>query len=423
MTAIVGILNHRGVAFAADSAATRKSDSGTKITNNANKIFALSKFQPVGVAIYNTLSLFSVPWENIIKKCRQNFKDKSFDKLEEYVKEFWAYTKTYCAGNFPDLQTAYLEILAKSYFNDLDGETLKLIGGQLTDANEGQYYSTFISRLDYYKSAFESSKAEDFKSYTIDNFKAYAKPVIEKVLVDLTNKTKANPKEFGGKFCESFYAFVCHTSHTYLDGNYTGLVFFGYGDKEVFPSYRHYKVTYAIDNRLKYTLIEEFKVVNSGSVSITPFAQSDVTNTVIRAVEDSLRKKFYDSFDSSIKGFRDDIVKQMNDANAPQQLIDVLNGIDITKHLEGYKKGMNDYIKETYTSPLLETVSFLGKEDLADLAESLVRMTCIKRHFTTTEETVGGPVDVAVVTPGDGFIWMKRKHYFDPDLNHQFFER
>ena len=39
-------------------------------------------------------------------------------------------------------------------------------------------------------------------------------------------------------------------------------------------------------------------------------------------------------------------------------------------------------------------------------------MTGLKRHVTTDEESVGGPVDVAVVTKCDGFVWIKRKHYF-----------
>ena len=36
-------------------------------------------------------------------------------------------------------------------------------------------------------------------------------------------------------------------------------------------------------------------------------------------------------------------------------------------------------------------------------------------------ETVGGPIDVAVISKGDGFIWIKRKHYFKAELNPQFF--
>ena len=68
-------------------------------------------------------------------------------------------------------------------------------------------------------------------------------------------------------------------------------------------------------------------------------------------------------------------------------------------------------------------MAFLSKEDLADMAESLVRMTCLKRHITTDEESVGGPVDVAVITKGDGFVWIKRKHYFSSELNYHYFKR
>jgi hypothetical protein len=55
------------------------------------------------------------------------------------------------------------------------------------------------------------------------------------------------------------------------------------------------------------------------------------------------------------------------------------------------------------------------------MAESLVNLTSFKRRVTMDPETVGGPIDVAVISKGDGFIWIKRKHYFKPDLNHQFF--
>ena len=62
MTAIVGVLNTRGVAFAADSAATHVTKSGSKITNHANKLFTLSKYHPVGVAVYSYLDFQGVPW-------------------------------------------------------------------------------------------------------------------------------------------------------------------------------------------------------------------------------------------------------------------------------------------------------------------------------------------------------------------------
>jgi len=59
----------------------------------------------------------------------------------------------------------------------------------------------------------------------------------------------------------------------------------------------------------------------------------------------------------------------------------------------------------------------LLKDELAAMAEALVNLTKFKRRVSTARETVGGPIDVAVITKGDGFVWVKRKHYFSPDLN------
>lgn len=36
---------------------------------------------------------------------------------------------------------------------------------------------------------------------------------------------------------------------------------------------------------------------------------------------------------------------------------------------------------------------------------------------------VGDIVDVAVISKKDGFVWIKRKHYFNSELNPQFFRR
>ena len=62
-------------------------------------------------------------------------------------------------------------------------------------------------------------------------------------------------------------------------------------------------------------------------------------------------------------------------------------------------------------------VESFNVEELANMAESLVSITNLQRHITSSEETVGGPVDVAVITRCEGFIWVKRKMWFDSELN------
>ena len=51
------------------------------------------------------------------------------------------------------------------------------------------------------------------------------------------------------------------------------------------------------------------------------------------------------------------------------------------------------------------------------MAESLVNLTTLKRKVSLQAETVGGPVDVAVISKRDGFVWIRKKHYFKEELN------
>ena len=59
--------------------------------------------------------------------------------------------------------------------------------------------------------------------------------------------------------------------------------------------------------------------------------------------------------------------------------------------------------------------------ELAHVASTLVGLSSFEQQMSLDTETVGGPVDVAVISKGDGFIWIDRKHYFGRELNEHFF--
>jgi len=53
------------------------------------------------------------------------------------------------------------------------------------------------------------------------------------------------------------------------------------------------------------------------------------------------------------------------------------------------------------------------------LAEALVHLTAFRAHMSADEdETVGGPIDVAVISKGDGFVWVKKKDLLRGDGLH-----
>ena len=70
MTAEIAIMNQSAVALAADSAVIAETSGGVKIYNTVNKLFALSRLQPVGIIIFGNSQFIGVPWETVIKMFR-----------------------------------------------------------------------------------------------------------------------------------------------------------------------------------------------------------------------------------------------------------------------------------------------------------------------------------------------------------------
>ena len=84
------MINKSAVAIAADNAVTIKLlDSNQrlhkKIFNTANKVFALSKFAPVGIMVHNAMELGGIPWETLIKEYRKRLSTTKFDYLEGFA--------------------------------------------------------------------------------------------------------------------------------------------------------------------------------------------------------------------------------------------------------------------------------------------------------------------------------------------------
>jgi hypothetical protein len=71
---------------------------------------------------------------------------------------------------------------------------------------------------------------------------------------------------------------------------------------------------------------------------------------------------------------------------------------------------------QMYTrTPLAEDPMPTG--DAIALADFLVHTTKMYVHFLRGADTVGGDTDIATVTKYEGFKWIKRKHYYPPNLN------
>ena len=79
-----------------------------------------------------------------------------------------------------------------------------------------------------------------------------------------------------------------------------------------------------------------------------------------------------------------------------------------------FNEETSDFPKSEFRNSILDVLRTAPKETLAELANLLVSITSLRQRVSGELETVGGPVDVALIFKGEGFIWIKRKYDFDP---------
>ena len=72
-------------------------------------------------------------------------------------------------------------------------------------------------------------------------------------------------------------------------------------------------------------------------------------------------------------------------------------------------------IKNRLSLPL--GVPSMPIQDAIEFVETLVYITMQMSKFVPGAQTVGGDIDIAVITKHEEFKWIKRKHYYDGGLN------
>jgi len=211
----------------------------------------------------------------------------------------------------------------------------------------------------------------------------------------------------------------------------SGIVIAGFGEKEYFPRCRSFYVSGVISQKTIQFRNEPDPFDDIGTnvtAAIRPFAQFDEVATFITGISPylssymqrafreifgeggGLPKKLYDEVTSRIE-LQDDKQQELKESfqricqGAFDEAIELLQRESWKQHSE----------------PVLQATGFLNKDELARMAETLINLESFRKQVALDDETVGGPIDVAVITKGDGLIWIKRKHYFRPELNHHFF--
>ena len=416
----MAIINSGAVAIAADSAVTIGQQ---KIYNSALKVFSLSKVAPVGIMIYGNAGLQGVPWEPVIKTFREHLGKKRLGTLDEYSKHFFKYIAQHDAFFPAEARTDWLRTMVGSYFLHMRGELensiraiVKKTGAITAKRTETEFKKIIdkhhanlarTKRLPGFTPAFEKK----LRSNYIKNFRVAKNDIFENLKVSKVYVTKIY----------DIAGFLC--TRDVFSSNTTGVVIAGFGDSEVYPSVLTHQVEGIIDGKLKCRVESTkcMKIVHPAQCAIVPFAQEDMVDTFMQGWNPAIQN-FVLTYISQLLNRFPDLLNDSDlsgSAAKKKKLRDRLRS-DTAQLFRDFQKQLGGHVQKDHVSPILNMVGVLPKDELAAMAESLVNLTAFKRKITHDIETVGGPIDVAVISKGDGLVWVKRKHYFPGELNQHF---
>lgn len=414
MTSEVLMLNKNAVVIAADSAVTTGRDPHPRYSKTANKIFDLSRCGNVAVTIFAGADIDRVPWELALKQFRQHdAKTSQHPQLMDYVGAVIGYLENNTSLFPPSLQAELLTVRLyqaalfvlqqiAERFPDFSDETK-------SPAQRAAAWSAGVTALTPELASLNiaaplTSATDQELQAEAAGFSALIGPMFatskEHAHADVTQLTALSiemllkrPFDFLG---------------------YTGLVFAGYGADEIFPSFVHVEVYGHLGKTLLWKEVNKYAITHSNDALIVPFAQS------------SMIDRFTDGFDQSITlnvslGSMDGFKNIISDLGAagfkiPAAVYEPI----ITKHHTEFVDAWKRKNWEANYFPLRRVLNSLSVPEMGHLAGSLLVLEELRERVTSPSESIGGPIDIAAITKSEGLVWLKRKHFFQPELNQRY---
>ena len=422
MTAEVAILNRQAIAIAADSAVTATTVSGGhKIFNSANKLFMLSKRHPVAVMVFGNAYFRETPWETIIKEYRRTLGSKKFDYISDYAEDFLRYIQDEPRISGEESQRRYVSYIASNLlkYNVLD-KIQSRIKKHFESIKPNPLTESDIKKIVGDECAVFENECKSvpinprLQSLNKSKFNLSYKSDIERAAKQVFENLPFTAKDVS-KIISALFEWLQRTNNSPIQ---SGVVIAGFGEAQLFPSLKSVYVDGVFLDSLRCLPHEEQTIDENMTASIVPFAQADVVSAFVEGVEPAYRRTLESYLGNLFKNYPTTLLQAipLEKGTDKSDLETKLREVG-EKMFEDFSKKMWQFRQQNHVSPLLTTAAGLPKDELAEVAETLVQLTSFRRRFSQDSETVGGPVDVAVISKGDGFVWVKRKHYFDISKN------
>jgi len=409
MTAEIAILNKSAIALAADSKVTLSIAGRQKTYDTVNKLFSLSKTEPVGAMVYGNAEFMGFPWETILKEYRRRKPTKRFDTVFDWADDILAFLKDF----FP--------------FAHEDGANIShMIGATAVSGIFDRYIEALQEGAPTEEVAVILQQEIDLHIHNLENAPDFLSDEEwrglenghHQVVEELANSGIGETFE---DLRPALRRLVELTIRKQISSPiYSGLVVAGFGEKELLPSLVAFQIDGIIGGKLKCTRSTRFDSTRQSQGLIQPFAQTDMVYRFMEGIDPNYAVQLRANIEALIRQNSLDTLAALGVPDGDIEAMAPAIEKAASASLEAFWKEDARIRWEQFAEPIIDMAMSLPKDELANLAESLVSLTSLQRRVSREIETVGGAIDVAVISKGDGFVWVKRKHYFNADRNLRF---
>ncbi len=419
MTSEVVLMNNKAVAVAADSVVTVAIDGVPRKTyTGVNKLFEVSEGQPVAMMIYSNAEIMGLPWKTVINAYKSQAKKPVFKSVEDYANDFFSFLDAN-RDLFPDkLQRDQYAMMLKSLLATIEfrADQIRgfLVSNEVTGQvpNEAKLLSVAIGQI-YDRVTLDDydDEREDLPCFP-PNFNEH----LEKEYGDIINGELGvfiSNHEIEERALEKLKAlpYLIVTKHYFPESwPYTGIVFAGYGKGQVHPELCSYEVSNVIGDKLKRGDHIFAKLSNELPVVIQPFAQDRMIRTLLYGIDPYLESLVIHKTFELVPRLTDQILGVIPDLTDDQveKFVQSIQQEDFTESISDFFGSIFEHQAIHHMIPIYSAIQALPEADLASTAEALVNLNSFQQRMSLEVETVGGDVDAALLSPGEGFVWYKQ---------------
>jgi hypothetical protein len=414
MTSEIAVMNQRAVALAADSAVTLIDGGTVVVRNDQRKLFNLIEQRPVGVMFFGVADILGHPWEHLIEHYQKTAKPGDFAHVRDYATSFTGMLD-HLDEFFPPARQKddYKRLLASVFRYILHlGQYLREVGGgDRANMSDVQILEEAIGRVwrDYqfhddgsprqnlpcFPEGFAASVKRDYGK-TIDELIAYGFQPF-----GLPAATVQKLREI------AVFAVV---KDLFLE-DVTGLVFAGFGAEERYPIVATHFLSAIVGGIVKRAEASIDAIDGDVRSKIRVFADSEVTNAFIRGIDFNLERRVYGVIQHLMQSLVDQVIGAFGNID-PAQREDVRRRFQadlVPQYFNAFRGMIGDYQQQAFINPVLRVLEIAARNELAETARELVSLNVFKKRIMAQKQTVGGAIDVAVISREGGFQWWNKQ--------------